>query len=150
MRTMETDIWPPTVEAWELLMAETVKAATVFADYQPGAVLAPGSGTTGDDPLGLHYADLGPLAFILNEAMDSAINQGIDRESLLEGIAQVAGDGITAADADDVLTDNVQCPPPALLQAFATELAIDAEIIFDAGRRGGCKIYGPDMSPPGY
>lgn len=147
MKNMETDT---AAQAWELLMAETVSAAREGADYQPGAVLAPGSGTTGDDPLGLHYADLGPLAFILNEAMDSAVNRGIDRESLLEGIAQVAGEGITAADADDVLTDNVQCPPAGLLQAFASELAIDMEIIYDAGRRGGCTCYGTDLSPPGY
>lgn len=131
-------------------MAETVGAAREADDYQPGAVMAPGSGTTGDDPLGLHYADLGPLAFILNEAMDSAVKRGIDRETLLEGIAQVAGPDISPADAEDVLTDNVQCPPPELLQAFASELAIDVEIIFDAGRRGGCTCYGVDMTPPGY
>lgn len=129
-------------------MAETVEAAEE-ADYQPGAVMAPGSGTTGDDPLGLHYADLGPLAFILNEAMDSAINRGIDRESLLEAVAQ-GDDGSTASDAEDVLSDDVQCPPPGLLQAFATVLAIDVEIIYDAGRRGGCTCYGENSSPPGY
>ena len=69
-----------TAETWERLMANTIQAhLEEHADYQPGGVQAPGVGTEGDDPLGIHYADLGPLAYVLNEAMDSAVNRGADR-----------------------------------------------------------------------
>jgi hypothetical protein len=134
------------VEAWEELMAQTMTA-----DYVPGAVMAPGPGDEGADPLGIHYADLGPLAFVLNEAMDSAVNRGVDRDQVLETIATTTGGGCTASDVESVLGDDLACPPLSLLQAFATCLSIDLDVIIDAAEKGGCKGYGPIPStPPGY
>jgi hypothetical protein len=140
-----------TVKAWERMMAETITAHE-DADYVPGNVGAPGSGNEGADPLGLHYADLGPLAFVLNEAMDAAVNTGTDRDVLLEQIAQAAGEGISARDAEDVLTDNEHCPPIELLEAFATVLAIDATLLTDASVKGGCTNIGSRSTgpPPGF
>ena len=140
---------PTDVESWERLMAETIEAHSEQADYIPGVNQAPGSGTEGDDPLGLHYADLGPLAFVLNEAMDSIVNRGADREALLEQIAQ-AGQ-CQPSDAEAVLTDDVHCPPVELLRAFSAVLSIDLDIMIDAAQKGGCTNLGPTPTvPPGF
>lgn len=138
------------VQEWQRLMDETVDAAREEA-FNPGVNQAPGGGTEGDDPLGLHYADLGPLAFVLNEAVDSSCVSGADRESLYEQIAQEAGEGVSVQDVEDVLTDNVQCPELPLVMAFSQVLSIDASIIIDASQKGGCTNLGvtPDV-PPGY
>jgi hypothetical protein len=138
------------VSQWEQLMAETIEAhLQEQADYIPGVNQAPGSGTEGDDPLGLHYADLGPLAFVLNEAMDSTVNRGADRQALMEQIAQVAQANVN--DVEAVLTDDMRCPPMNLIQAFATVLSIDSDIIVDAAQKGGCSNLGPIPTvPPGY
>lgn len=131
-------------------MAETI-AAHETSDYQPGVNQAPGSGSEGDDPLGLRYANLGPLAFVLNEAMDSAVISGADKDSLVEQIAQMAGEGFSESDVIEVLSDKQPCPPAYLLQAFANTLNIDLSIILDAAEKGGCKNLGPIPTvPPGY
>ena len=133
-----------TVASWQLLMDRLV------ADYIPGAGQAPGSGTEGDDPLGLRYADLGPLAFVLNEALDSAVNRGADRDSIIEQVAQAAGDEFGLDEVEAVLSDENRDPDPTLLQAFANVFNIDMGIIVDAAQRGGAKKLGPATYPPGY
>ena len=132
-------------------MAETIQAHLLEqADYSPGGNLAPGQGTEGDDPLGIHYADLGPLALVLNEALDSATNRGADPDDILDQIAEAGGDGVSANDAQDVLGGDVLCPTMELLQGFSSVLAIDIEVIVDAAQRGGCTNYGQRTLPPGY
>lgn len=131
-------------EGWSQLMDR------VTGNYDPGQVLPPGSGTEGDDPNGLRYADLGPLAFVLCEGVDSAVTRGIDRDTLIEVIAQGASDA-SVADVEAVLDGDTVCPPADLLSAFSQALAIDLDIILDAAQRGGCKQF--QESPgttPGY
>lgn len=136
--------------SWTELMERVVREAAESANYAPGTVLPPGSGTEGDDPNGLRYADLGPLAFVLCEALDGAVTRGIDRGALIDVIAQGA-EGASAADVEDVLSGDALCPPSDLLGSFAEQLAIDLGIIMDAAQRGGCKQYsmGPNTTP-GY
>lgn len=132
---------------WNELMSRIV------ANYDPGAVLPPGSGTEGDDPNGLRYSDLGPLAFVLCEGVDSAVTRGVDRDSLIGLIAQsIAGaEPISEADVEAVLAGENLCPPVELLSAFSQALAIDLDIIFDAAQRGGCKQYSEAPgTTPGY
>ena len=135
-----------TAESWENLMERVV--AEERGDYLPGDVGAPGSGTEGDDPLGLKYADYGPLAYVLCEAMDSAVTRGMDRPTLLEQIAQSAGEGVSVEDVTAVLTDENREPAMELLSAFANTLDIDAGILLDAAQRGGAKNLGPISTPP--
>jgi hypothetical protein len=140
-----------TAEVWERLMAETIQAHQEQADYTPGEGLAPGVGTEGDDPLGIHYADLGPLALVLNEAVDSATNRGADRDAIIEQINNVTSDEVSGHDAAAVLAGDELCPAMEILEAFSTVLSIDIEVITDAAKRGGCTNYGPiSNEPPGY
>lgn len=128
------------------------EAAGETANFAPGQVLPPGSGTEGDDPNALRYSDLGPLAFVLCEALDGAVTRGIDRGAIIDEIAQGA-ESSTSVEVEAVLSGDALCPDLDLLASFATELAIDLEIILDAAQRGGCKQYaggpGPGTSP-GY
>jgi hypothetical protein len=121
--------------AWKALMDKVVEeAGGEVANFSPGNVLPPGTGTEGDDPNGLRYVDFGPLAFVLLEALDAAVNTGADRAALL---GEIAGGGLVA-DVEAVLAGEVKCPPYDLLQSFATQLSIDLETILDAAKRGGC------------
>ena len=132
-------------------MAETIQAHLEQDDYSPGGNLAPGVGTEGDDPLGIHYADLGPLALVLNEAVDSATNRGADRDDIIEQINNATSDEVTGHDAAAVLAGDELCPAVEILEAFSSVLSIDVEVIVDAAKRGGCTQYGPMSStPPGY
>lgn len=139
-------------EAWTRLMAEVVEADLETGEYKPGNVDAPGDGTEGGDPLGLKYVGMGPLAFVLNESLDSAVQRGADKDSMLADIAQEAGEGIEVADIQAVLDGDVKCPPAELLQAFGTSTSIDLSIIIDAAERGGCKnVYSAvPTDPPGF
>jgi hypothetical protein len=130
-------------EVWQQLMDRVVAAA-------PGGYLAPGAGTTGGDPLGLKYANLGPVALVLNEGVDATVDAGADRDELLNSVADDAGDDISRDDVDAALSGDERCPDPALIQSFASWLAIDAEGIMDAAVKGGCKNYGAATPPPGY
>ena len=138
-----------TKKTWETLMAHTLRAYGESADYVPGQLAAPGTGSEGDDPIGVRYANFGPLAFVLNEAVDATITRGADRSALLDQIVESAGEEITLQDVQDVLSDKMKCPDVALLTAFGTCLSIDTSIILDAAKKGGCKNYGYPM-PPGY
>lgn len=130
-------------------MARIVSEAET-ADYAPGQVLPPGSGTEGDDPNGLRYSDLGPLAFVLCEALDGVVHNGIDRGAVIDAIAENA-EGATSADVEAVLAGDTPCPSAELLGSFASNLAIDLDIVLDAAQRGGCKDYGRiPNTPPGY
>jgi hypothetical protein len=130
-------------DTWELLMDNTIRAHYEQDDFTPGMGnnTTPGSDPSGSDPMGIRYADLGPLAVILNEAMDTAIHSGSDRDSLLDEISEKCGPTATANDLEAVLAGDVVCPPPAVLTAFATQLAIDLPLVEDAAARGGCTDY---------
>lgn len=133
---------------WERLMGEIVEQAREvdgsFGDLPPGA------GTEGDDPLGLRYINLGPLAFVLNEAVDALITRGADRDSVVEAVAQAAGEGVDEATVEAVLSGENKCPGYPVLAAFGSVTTVDLEIILDAAKRGGCKDIGPTTVPPGY
>lgn len=128
-----------------------VVAEAEGANYTPGQVLPPGSGTEGDDPNGLRYSDLGPLAFVLCEALDSAVIRGIDRDTLIANIAEGA-EKCSAADVEAVLAGETLCPEYDVLSSFGEQLAIDVGTILDAAQRGGCKQVYPQgpTDPPGY
>jgi hypothetical protein len=140
--------------SWQSLMDTVVEQALLAGaevdNYTPGNALAPGSGTEGDDPLGLHYADLGHLAFVLNEAVDAAVTRGADRDQLIAEVARNSGEGVTPADCEKVLSGDTLCPPQGVLAAFSQQTAISLEIIIDAARRGGCQGYGPAAYAPGF
>jgi hypothetical protein len=142
--------------AWEKLMHRVVEG-----DYKPGNSLAPGpgtapgSGTEGDSPLGLKYVNMGPLALVLNEAVDATVTRGADRDALLALIAQTSADDDHDAvqDVTDTLSGALKCPDPNLMAAFATALAIDLDVILDAAERGGCTGTAtglPPGTPPGF
>lgn len=136
----------PTV--WEQLMAQV----TEQADYVPGGLMVPGGGSEGDDPAGEELVDLGPLAFVVNEGLRSAIIRGVDKDALLNEIV-LQCEGATMEDVEAVLDGSEICPDPELIQAFADSLSLDASILVDAARRGGCDRYGYSTSPappPGF
>lgn len=119
--------------------------------YDPSSVMTPpGSGTEGDDPAGVNYAKLGPLAFVLCEALQSAILRGADRDALIERIVETSDASIE--DVDAILTGKELCPSEQLIMAFGTVLSIDATIIVDAAIKGGCTKLRTTYSPvpPGY
>lgn len=135
---------------WEHLMDQVVDEA-LLADYTPGQNTAPGDGSEGGDPTGIQYEELGPLAFVLNEAVDSVVLRGADRDGLHNSISQAAGDQFSVEDVKDVLAGDVRCPDLSLLQAFGQVTSIDIDIIIDAAQRGGCDGYfGQPTEPPGY
>ena len=69
----------------------------------------------------------------------------------MDQVADACGEEVTAHDVEDVLVDNVHCPPQEMLEAFATVLSIDASVIVDAAKKGGCTNLGPsDTAPPGF
>lgn len=134
-------------ETWNSLMDSVVAE---HANYAPGTVMPPGPGTEGGDPMGLEYIGMGPLAFVLNEAVDAACNSGGDRDALLDSVADAAGDDFSRAEVDAILAGEQKCPEPALLSALCSAVAIDMDIAIDAAQRGGCKNYGASTIPPGY
>lgn len=154
---MESDMDPQT---WSGLMDRVVGQTPEHADYKPGNVMAPGagtapgSGTEGDSPLGLQYVNMGPLALVLNEALDATVNRGADRDSLLASIAQQGGEEVSVADVVAVLAGDTRCPDPALLAGFADAVSVDLGTIIDAATRGGCTDAYPGQptpgTPPGY
>lgn len=145
-------------DSWQALMDRVVDQER--GDYQPGNVkapgpsVAPGSGTEGDDPRGLKYVSMGPLALVLNEAVDATVNRGADHDSLLEDIAQSGGDSVSMEDVAAVLAGEVKCPTAELLAAFSNAVSIDLDTILDAAQRGGCTDVYPGQPspgvPPGY
>jgi hypothetical protein len=131
---------------WQDLMDRVVAQVT-----GPAGGTAPGAGTTGADPLGIRYINMGPLALVLNEAVDATINAGSDRDVLLDQIADTGDETVTRADVDAALDGSEHCPSIQLIQSFADALAIDAQVILDAAERGGCTNYGGvGDTPPGY
>lgn len=137
-------------DTWEHMMAG-LQAEAERADFVPGPSLAPGSGTEGDDPMGVRYVNLGPVAFVLNEALQSALLRGADRNALVTRIAQAAQ--VAPAEVTNVLSGKTRCPTRDLMAAFATVLAIDASVVYDAAVKGGCPLVEgapPPSSSPGY
>jgi len=118
----------------------------VVADYKPGEVTPPGGGNEGADPLAIQYADLGPLALVLNEAFDAVCHVGTDRPTLMDSIANLAS--CSTEDLGSVLSGDTKCPPQEVLSAFSVGLAIDLDTILDAASRGGCSGYFPNGNPP--
>lgn len=139
-------------------MAETIRAHLEQADFTPGGSntgdnSAPGGapgGRVDPDPLGIYYINLGPLAYLLNEAVEGRVDRGADRDELLDDVAEQTGPDVTAHDAEAVLNGDELCPPQELLSAFATVLSLSADTLVDAAKRGGCTNYGPATLPPGY
>lgn len=131
------------VTAWERLMDELV---SLTDDYQPGMVLAPGSGSEGDDPAGADYVNLGKVAFVLNEALDAAVTRGIDRDAVIEQVAHRAQ--CDPQEAEDALSGQDKCPTQLVMQAWADALAIDATVVFDAAIKDGCRFEGYAPPPP--
>lgn len=122
-----------------------------LSDYNPGQVMAPGSGsgTEGDSPAAIRYAALGPLALVLNEAVDAFVNAGADRDTLMEAIAQAGGEEVNREEVDEVLAGEEKDPSLDLLRAFSQAVSIDLDILLDAAKRGGAKSLGPFLPPPG-
>lgn len=140
-------------DTWEALM-DSLMAAAEQADYVPGDVAAPGQGPgsvpEGDDPLSIRHADKGPLAYVLNEALDSATARGMDCDDLLDQVAEAGGDDVGRDDVDAAVSGDDRDPDPDLLEAFASVFGLDADILRDAARRGGATLEGPASPPPGF
>lgn len=128
--------------SWEHLMDELL---ALTDNYQPGTVMAPGSGSTGDDPAGINYVDLGKVAFVLNEGLDAAVTRGVDRDGIIAAVAHSAQ--CDPQEVEDALSGKEKCPTQLLMQAWADALAIDAGVVFDAAIKDGCKFNG--YEPPG-
>jgi hypothetical protein len=102
--------------------------------------------------MGIHYVNLGPLAYMLNEALNGLVSRVADRDDVLNDVADATGadNEQSAHDAEAVLNGDELCPATELLSAFAQVLSLSADTLIDAAKRGGCTNYGGSSLPPCY
>ena len=77
------------------------------------------------------------LASLLNEQIDSKVNDNTTRGDVVEDVAGAGG--ISSGTLNQILAGSINCPPLNRLEGFARELGISVDRLRRAAERDGCE-----------